>query len=80
MKIVHRYERDIVAGGSDIQHMNLYGIGKKQIGRQLAKLSPLIFVQFRSQKAMWFPSSLSVNTNYDLSHASIFFPSLLSLS
>ena len=29
-------------------------------------VSPLIFVPFRSQKAMWFPSSLSVNTQYAL--------------
>jgi hypothetical protein len=47
---------------------------------QLATLSPLIFVPFRSQKAMWIPSSLSVSTHYDLSRTSFFFPSEISLN
>ena len=46
----------------------------------LAKLSPLIFVQFRSQKAIWSPSSLFVNTLNDLSRFSFFFPSSISLN
>jgi hypothetical protein len=36
----------------------------------------LDFCAIWSQKAMWFPSSLSV-THYDLSRTSIYFPSSL---
>jgi hypothetical protein len=46
----------------------------------LHPVSPLIFVPFRSQKAMWLPSSLSGNTQCALSRTCFFFPSLVSLN